>query len=259
MYARDVMASLRRRWPWVAVALVITIVAVLFTVRSVAPTYEMKASIVLVPPRSTDDPQANRFLTLGGLEQAAAVFTRAMTSDQTHKAAARVAPDGEFTVEPDYTTSAPIVVFSATATDEQEAKRLLDVLLGQVPLTLNRLQAGLDIQKTSRIVAAQLTQDSQPTIHNKAPLRAGVAVGAGLLAFTIFGIGALDGLLERRRRREEASAAPVTVSEVPRSRAPGQTTSRHATEKDAPRPSNGSASGRSRRRALVQNPDDDHT
>ncbi len=109
-----------------AVALVVTIVAVLFTVRSVAPAYEMQASIVLVPPKSTDDPQANRFLTLGGLEQAAAVFTRAMASDQTHKAATRVAPDGEFTVEPDYTTSAPIVVSTATASDEQAARRLLD-------------------------------------------------------------------------------------------------------------------------------------
>ena len=203
MSGRELIASLRRRWPLLLVALLLTMAAVTFTVRAVPPTYETTASVVLVPPKSTDDPKANRYLSLGGLSQAASVMVRALNSDATH-AAVGITPDrGEYVVATDFTTSAPILIVTATSHRAGISTRLASDVVQQVPKVLAGLQNRLAIGPDSRIVSIELTRDAHPTVLQKTRIRAGIAVGGGVLVLLVLGIGALDGLLLRRAARRD--------------------------------------------------------
>ena len=73
------------------------------------PTYEAKASILMLPPQSTVEEGGNPYLQLANLEQVVDVMTRALNSQSTVAATAEAAPTGTYEVEPDYTSSGPIL------------------------------------------------------------------------------------------------------------------------------------------------------
>ncbi len=62
MYLRELLLMFRRRWYLVAVALVFSAVGSAAAFSAVPPDYEQQGSVVLIPPKSPTDPEANRFL-----------------------------------------------------------------------------------------------------------------------------------------------------------------------------------------------------
>ena len=202
MYARDLAASLLRRWYLVVAAFLVTNVVCYVVVSAIAPTYQSATSVVLIPPKNPDAPGSNRYLALSDLSQATGVLMRALNSGEVHDAVARSVPQGDFVVTPDYTTSAPILVITATAHSVRSTERLLDAAVRQVPLNLDRLQARVNTPTTARITAIPVTRASRPSPVLKRRVRAGVAVEVGLMGVLLLAIGAFDGLVTRRQDPE---------------------------------------------------------
>lgn len=200
MYMRELLVSFVRRWYLVVAALILTLGACVGMSKLVAADYESKASLVLLPPKNSEYPDANRFLTLSQLGEATGVVIRGLNGDDTHRAVAPHLGDGAtYTVEPDYTTNAPILVITVSSPTADGATSLLTAVEAEVPSILNRLQDDVSIAQSARITSVPLTSPEEPTVNSKKQLRAVVATGVGLAALLAMLIGATDGYLIRRR------------------------------------------------------------
>lgn len=209
MDMRDLWTTLARRWMLTLCCLAASAALVLVVVARVPPTYESSADVVLVPPRSAEDPTANRYLSLSGLRQAVDVLTRSLGSDRTVRQIRAQAPAGSFEVMADFTTSAPIVIVTSRAATAGQAQRLLDAVIAQVPLSLDALQRSVQIATKDQITPQVVAEDEQPRTVFKQQVRAiGAALAFALLA-TVMLVAAADNIASRRRRREEPARGLV--------------------------------------------------
>ena len=204
MYLRDLGASLTRRWYLLIVAIVLAALASYGAAQMVGPTYAASGGVVLLPPPDPENPDANRFLALGSLKQAGDVLVRSLTNDATHLAIQGQVSGGDYTVEPDYTTSAPVIVVKATAPDPVTTRALLAAVITRVPVNLQDLQNGLKIDPQNQIVVELVDADTKPVLVVKKQLRATAAAGVLVLGLLAVLIGALDGVLMRRRNRQSS-------------------------------------------------------
>ena len=159
MYIRDLVASLLRRWPLLLCAITITAAAGFFTVKAVPAEYETTASALLVPPKSTDDPGANRYLALGGLNQMTTVLIRSLNSDETHAdVQEKLETSGEYVgVESDWTTSATILIVRGTA-DSPAVAESLGLRHPRAGAGLQDLQDRINVEPGARIVSLEAAQ-----------------------------------------------------------------------------------------------------
>ena len=207
MYLHDLWASCRRRF-YLIPAMVAIVAGLLWTAANhIGPEYEDKASVVLVPPRSSEDPDLNRYLSLGSLTYSVDVLARSMTSSDTVRDLERVAPGVEYTVTSDPATSAPIIVVTTTSSDKAAAGAMTKAILKRIPINLTELQDALDIRPEQQITAVPIASDRSPETSNKKRIRLLGVLGAGLLFGGTVVIGVLDGLLLRRRHARKRAAA----------------------------------------------------
>jgi hypothetical protein len=216
MYLRDLAASCLRRWYLAVLCLVGVAAMAMATASHVPATYEAKASVVLVPPRDPETPNANRYLSLGGLTQAVDVLTRSLSADETRRLVRAAEPTGTYEVVNDWATSAPMLVVTAKGESPAATRATLEAVLARVADNLRELQTTLNIGADSQITSLVVSRDAKPRKVTKAQVRAMVAVvGAGVVASALL-IGAADGLLLRRSRRKLARReATETVEEPP--------------------------------------------
>lgn len=204
MTIQNVLMSLLRRWYLTLAAIAISVGLVVAAAGYLPSNYQMKASMVLVPPKSKEDPTANRYLSLGGLSQALTVVVRASSSEPAHDRVAKAAPGSDFTVEPDVTTSAPIMLLTITGPNASTVRTAMSAVQTEVAANVLHLQDELAIPESARIVAIKLTQDTQPSPNNRSKMRALAVLVVVLIAVSGLSVGALDGLLLRRRQRSRA-------------------------------------------------------
>jgi hypothetical protein len=212
MYVRDLFASLLRRWYFVLVGLLITSLVCALAYRAVAPRYEARASVVLVPPNSIAPTAANPLLYLGSLTQALQVLVRSVDSDETATAIAARHPGASFSAAQDETTSGPILLVVAQAGDAPDALSEMKTVLAAVGTQLRGLQHDLAVTSGNRIGRLDLSVDSVATPLTKARTRAVIAVGALGALLTLLLTGVADSLIFRfrRRRRADDEGGPAT-------------------------------------------------
>lgn len=215
MYLRDVWGVCVRRWYLVVAALLLTVAGAVAVGTAVPTTYEAKAYVVLVPPKAADDPNFNRFLGLGGLDGTVAILERSMRSAVTAEGLQRAAQDAEYEVIEDYTTSAPILLVTASAPTEKASGRMLEALLRAIPSKLRTLQSDVDIRPANQITTSVVSQDREPQANIKPRLRAVAGAGVLMLASLSLLIAMVDGLLLRRSRAAAAAAAPAQAPPRP--------------------------------------------
>ena len=208
MYLRDVWRVCVRRWYLVIAALILTIAGCMGLAALVPPSYDTQAYVVLVPPPSDLDPNANRFLGLGGLDGAVAILERSMRSDQTSKELERAGGDTAYEVVEDYTTSAPILLVTSKGATKAASSRMLDAVLERLPISLRNLQVDVNTRPANQITLSVVSQDLEPKANHKSRTRA-VAGGAAVMltALTLL-IAMIDGLL-LRRARTDATGKPA--------------------------------------------------
>lgn len=224
MYLSDLLMSCLRRWPFFLACLLVSGGLFYLATDAVKPTYAAKASVVLVPPTSTEDPNINRYLGLGGLKQSVDVLVGSMSSDRTTSNLQSRVPGAEFEVVSDLATSAPILDVTATSDTPRAAAAMLKAVLDKIPSTLADLQSSVSIAPQNRITQVVLSSDDEPRRVEKTRYRILGVLGMGLLLTSALLVAALDGLLLRRARRRAPAAAPDAAAE------PATTLTEHATD-----------------------------
>lgn len=213
MYLRDIVSTLLRRWYLTVLALFLAVSAVALTLHVVGPTYQSKGSVVLVPPVDPESPQSNRLLGLGGLGQARDVLIRSLNSDTLHGELAEQYPGATYEIAPDYTTSAPVVLFTIEADGPATAADLRKDLVARVAPTLRELQTELDIPQASQVVSLVVNAGDEPTTLQKKRVRLALVAVAGVLVLSLGLIMLADVLLLRRRRTRSTESdgdAPIS-------------------------------------------------
>lgn len=213
------LRTLAHRWPILVIVLVLTGVSTYAMLGRVGPTYESVGSTLIFPPADVDGPGpelsgGNPYLELSGLTQARDIVIRTLTSKAVRTDVEEAFPGMSFEATPDFTNSAPIILFTVEAETPEVATQALINLMGRVPDTLANLQENQALTDRARITSLALTEDIEPTVVRKDQVRAGILVGAGTLGIGLLFIALLDGMLAVRRRRREASAATVETPDL---------------------------------------------
>ena len=216
MFLRDVIASLARRWYLTLAGLLATAGLAFVALQLVPPVWESKASVVLLPPKSTVEPGENPYLQLSGLAPTLDLLVVSLGDQRMTQLIKSVSPSAEYTAEADTTSSGPVIVVTAHDRTPAGSLAVRDKLVEQIPLKLTELQDDLTIPSRALITSTVVTKDMEPEIVGKDQLRAlVVAVGAGIVGTALL-VGLIDGYLTRRRLSavDVASAANGASSEV---------------------------------------------
>ncbi|SEB56585.1 hypothetical protein SAMN04489844_0543 [Nocardioides exalbidus] len=204
--------TLRRRWYLTLVVLALTVGATAYAVRTVGPTYKAEGSALVFPPASSTRSEGetktvgNPYLELAGVSQARDVVIRSLTSRNVSTDWEEQFPGMTYEVTPDFTNSAPIILFVVEGGTATGAAAALDDLMGRVPSILVDLQDGLGLPQDGFVTARKLTQDSRPAVVHKDQIRAALLVAAMTAGLGLLLLALADSLLNLRvRRRSERS------------------------------------------------------
>ena len=226
MITSDVLGALRRRWYLLLLGIVGTLGLMIAVISLVPVTYQAKAMIVLLPPRNLDNTGGNPYLALGGLDSVAGVLSRSMTTEIVADEVQKIAPGAEFTVEPDASTSGPVLLVTAEAESPAAALAATEKLVEVTPRQMVALQRSSGVGANSFITTSLVTQDATALPQHKAQIRALIAVGIGALAATVLGVAMIDGMLLRRRERRRLRVVDETDDDE-EPRAPTDDETRH--------------------------------
>jgi hypothetical protein len=214
--ASGTVALLLRRWYLTLIGLVLTIAFGATAIILVAPTYQAKASLLLLPPRSPAT-GSNPYLALGGLQGATDVLARAMSDSSTVNQLTQSGAIGTFEVLRDPNTSGPVLLVTAKAPDSASAVRDIDLFVHLVPSKLATLQESIGVPGSAALSSSMITQDRTGAINRKSQIRAAlVAVAAGVM-ITVAGISLLENFLSRPKHSDVRAVAVPASHETPES------------------------------------------
>jgi uncharacterized protein involved in exopolysaccharide biosynthesis len=218
MRVGDLVGVLRRRWLLVLVGVLMTIGLsgagyVLFK-----PTYEITATVLLLPPAPTAPANGtpnNPYLQLSGLQQVVDLVGVSLTDQATQVELKAISKDVDYTVKADTRTNSPLIVIDVKDSSPETAVRIRDILVARVPVRLAAMQETLAVSAKDRVTSTVLTLDGQAEEVGKNRLRAAVVAGALGLALTLVAATVWDEHRLRHPRRRAARRSPATDQEGP--------------------------------------------
>ena len=199
MYLRDLARSLLSRWYFVLLGFLLTAGLAWAAFQTIPVTYDSRASMLLLPPKISTEPDGNPYLYLGGLGHALDVLTRSLDADAERDRLQDAYPEATYEAIADTTTSGPIMLITSTASTSADARDLTAAVLEAVPTALSDLQTELGVAADSRITVMTLSVDTTPTVDSGLRTRTLGALAAAGVALTILLTGLIDGLLRSRR------------------------------------------------------------
>ena len=211
MLVRDILISCLRRWYFVVAGLLITGVLTYFAFTMVPPSYEAKASIVLLPPAVAVTVGDNPYLYLGGLDQARGVLQVKTASPEVSGPLLEKFPGSSIAMSKDGTTSGPIMAVTVAGENADETMELLRASLDLIPATLASLQQDMSVPAPSVITALALSVDTKPTKIAKKQIQMTAMAALGGLAVTLIATGFIDRIMSREkgaRRKKSLDTAP---------------------------------------------------
>ena len=212
MYLRDLLASLGRRWYLLLVGVLVTGGVAALAYEAVPASYDAKASMVLLPPKSSVTDEGNPYLYLSGLGQALDILSRKLDSDAIREPLEDEYPGSEYLAVPDNTTSGPILSIEVSASSASAARTVMNEVIQAVPVSLESLQSELEVPQEARITSMVITADRKATPNHKMMIQAVLAVVAAGIAGTVLLTGFIDGRLVARRERLAGTPKPLRRS-----------------------------------------------
>lgn len=197
----DVRGAIVRRWYVLAIALCLTAGLCVAVTRVVPLEYETRALTVLLPPKALLSTGGNPYLGLGGLDSAASVLSKSMYGQDVSQLVTQASPTAEYEVEPDASTSGPVLLTIVKDRSPQSSLDALQVLLKALPEQLQALQLDSNAPPKYLITVTVVTQDTKATTLFKNQIRAVIAAGGAGAASSLMLVALLDGILMRRRAR----------------------------------------------------------
>ncbi|GAA1158856.1 hypothetical protein GCM10009583_31510 [Ornithinicoccus hortensis] len=202
---RETLASLaRRRWLVVLGVLVSVSIGVLGA-RLTPPSFEARASIVLLPGPGSIPDAGNPFLYMSGTVPVTEVLSRNMMADATRTRLLGDRADVEYDVYPDASTAGPMIEVTVTARSEPEALEWSERVLAELPQALDRLQEQTDVPEIARISAMTVSIPETATELRSATTRILILlVGVGLISTVLLAIW-VDSQLRQNRRTPDGA------------------------------------------------------
>jgi hypothetical protein len=209
-----VVGMAMRRWYLVLIGMLVTLPLSYLAAQHVAPSYTMKASVVLLAPEKTVGAGGNPYLAMGGLDAAVDVVAAGLSSDAVQE---RLALTGATSgiVERDGATSAPILLVTVEGPTKEAAQAGVASLVAEVPDTLSSIQRAAGVDATQQIHSEVIASSKKAVVSYKPQLRAALMVLIAGTAATFLLTAVTDSLLRRRRRRRYAEARAEARGERP--------------------------------------------
>lgn len=212
MSSVSVHRVLLRRWPMVLIGALLAVGAA-FGMTSVVPAeHEISADVLLLPPEEDVQGQGNNpYLLLDGLDNMAAILSRALASTTVGEELAASGATAEYVVAPDQVQGSLLTV---TVTDPSPAgaAKTLDAVLKAVPEQLRSLQSLVSTPSNVFITSTVIRQDREGVLVRTSQYRAVVMAFGGLLGLTCLGTVLLDIALSRwRGKRPGQLPEPAAV------------------------------------------------
>jgi hypothetical protein len=201
VYLSDLGGIVRHRWYILVLGLVATAGLAVLAVIAVPPKYVATASVVLLPPKTSDSGQ-NPYLALGGLQPMTDVVAQAMMSEDSIKAVQEAGGTDDYLVERDRTTSGPLLAISVNDQTPEAAVSSMQVVLDLIPTTLLSLQKSDKIRSSFHVTSSVVAQDGEPEVNRKGQLRAIVVALAAGFAGSLWLAGFIEGAARRRVARQ---------------------------------------------------------
>jgi len=205
----DMMGALGRRWYVLVAGLIIAGLAAYGAWTLVKVEYTRTATQLMLPGPGTIPDNANPFLFVGGLSQAADVLVRKMGSPDVLSQVEDAYPDVEIVITRDPLSSGPVILASVTSPSDADAEAVIDDLLELTGSTLLDIQRTQGIPSTDRISLVTLTTDDEGLVEQKTRLVASGIAGAGTVALTLLMVALIDGLARSRSQRRGRSRSAV--------------------------------------------------
>lgn len=209
---------LRRRWVTVLVGFGIMIAAGIGIMIAVPPTYQVKASDVLLVPAqvgSSQAGQANPYLGFGGsLGIVAQITARKMNDFTTVELMKEQGATGEYLVDI-VPGEAPMLSVTATSKSEAEALRTAQVV--EKAMTDNLKQSQVDLKAPAQflITTNPITLPSHAEIQRGSQLRALAGMLVVGLAGTVLAAFVIESVKTRRKQRSLVEESLVESSDLP--------------------------------------------
>lgn len=217
MRVGDFLGVLHRRWLLVLIGVLMTIGLSGSAYALFKPTYEVTATVLLLPPTPASQAtgSTNPYLLLSGLQQVVDLVGVSLTDQATKLRLEAISKDVEFTVKADTRTDSPLLVIDVKDSSPETAVAIRDNLVASVPARLAAMQRALAVSATDQVTSTVLTLDGQAKEVGKNRVRAAVVAGGLGLAVTLVAVTAWDGHRLRHPRRRAARRGPVRDQEDP--------------------------------------------
>jgi capsular polysaccharide biosynthesis protein len=209
---------LRRRWVTVLVGVAIMTAAGVGILIAVPPTYQVKASDVLLVPAqvgSSQAGQANPYLGFGGsLGIVAQITARKMNDFTTVELMKSAGATGEYLVDI-VPGEAPMLQVTATSKNEAEALRTAQVVEKAMTDNLRQSQVDLKAPPQFLITTNPITLPSHAEIQRGSQLRALAGMLVVGLAATVLAAFVVESVKTRRRQRTVIEESLVDSPDLP--------------------------------------------
>jgi hypothetical protein len=199
----ELLRAMGRRWYVVLAGLVIVSGMAYLTLRIIPLTYDVKSSILLLPPTSTLQEGGNPFLNLGGLDVAAGVLAKSLTDSETTRSVVPPGSKAEYTVQKDASVSGSVLEVAVSDTSARGAFRTLNAVLALSDTRMADLQLSAKALPKSEIQLMVITNNNVAKPNYAALTRTLIVVVAAGLAFTFLLAISVDALIRRRAMREK--------------------------------------------------------
>ncbi|WP_181397376.1 hypothetical protein [Cryobacterium arcticum] len=201
--------------------LLLTAGVIILALRLIPVTYDVKSSILLLPPQiSVEETGGNPFLSLGGLEVVAGVLAKSLTD--TDSVESIVPDDGpaEYTIEQDASIDGSVLEVTVSDRTADGAFDTLDAVLALATERLDELQDAVAASDESHVRLMVITNNTVAVPNAAALGRTLIVLTAACLVLTLLLAVFVDAAIRRRRAVSAARTPTDTVDDEPGRPAP---------------------------------------
>lgn len=216
MYLAELLHAAGRRWYVLVGGLLLTAGVIVLALRLIPVTYDVKSSILLLPPQvSVEETGGNPFLSLGGLEVVAGVLAKSLTD--TDSVESIVPDDGpaEYTIEQDASIDGSVLEVTVSDRTADGAFDTLDAVLALATERLDALQDAVAASDESHVRLMVITNNTVAVPNAAALGRTLIVLTAACLVLTLLLAVFVDAAIRRRRAVSAARAPSDTVGDEP--------------------------------------------
>lgn len=210
MYLSELLRSAGRRWYVLVAGLILTAGLVILVLRFIPVGYDVKSSILLLPPQVAVEESGNPFLSLGGLEVVAGVLTRSLTDSESVETVAPAEGTATYTVEKDMQVSGSVLEITASDITEEGAFTTLNAVVDLASDRLTALQNDAGATPESQVQLMVVTDNTVAKLDVASLARVLIVVVAAGLVFTFL----LAIFVDTVARRRKASAVELPRDEL---------------------------------------------